>query len=281
MDAGGTIGPGAGGGDAGGKDGAPNDAAMPMDAPPPSDASGLDASPPDASGPSEPHCFDLPGPPMAYVDVAGMQFCIDQKEVTQAQYAAFLASAAKPVIGCVSATAFLPFTNSSDPSVKNCGLTTFAPAALPNRPVVCIDLCSATAYCAWAGKTLCTDSQWLVACTNGITIRLYPYGIGYQPTTCNTADYWTGQPQTPSTLDVGTASACVVAGNESIHDMSGNAWEWGNFTNCPGGQCSPRGGSYLSKFSIQDQCSGTFQDGEMPPPTASGDIGFRCCANSR
>lgn len=80
--------------------------------------------------------------------------CIDSTEVTNAQYAAFLAAVGNTPAQsapCTGNTSFVPAAG--------------WPAASGTASVVEIDWCDAFAFCAWAQKKLCTGSTWKAACT--------------------------------------------------------------------------------------------------------------------
>jgi formylglycine-generating enzyme len=228
----------------------------------------------------------LPGPPMLLVTKPGGSYCIDQTEVTNAHYGAFLtATPSSQIADCSWNTSFAPATST------NCAAPLpFDPVNRANYPVSCVDWCDAYAYCQTAGKRLCgalegggavplasaadaSQSQWYRACSAAGT-RRYPYGNQYQGSYCNGIDG-----TSPVTVAVSTLPLCQ-GGYVGIYDMSGNVREWENACSGSGqsGACAQRGGSYL--------------DADDPPPattlecssaaTASRDrrdrlLGFRCC----
>jgi hypothetical protein len=96
-------------------------------------------------------------------------YCIDAAEVTNAEYAAFLTATLDGVTAprtgiCLTKTTHVPKQGFP------------APPALAQRPVVFVDYCDASAYCAWAGKRLCRGGgeldardaarrgEWYLAC---------------------------------------------------------------------------------------------------------------------
>ena len=190
---------------------------------------------------------DLPGPSMVTIPVppgtcplapcapeSVTKYCIDRTEVTQSQYAKFLAAAVSPVFQggeCVLNQTFVPSADTG-----GCTPSSFDASANPDHPVVCVDWCDASKYCEWAGKRLCGGiggiqvggyqdsakvSQWFNACSGSGT--RFPYGPDYEPETCNGADYAAG-----STIPVGGAEACAGVGPpfNAVYDMSGNVREW-------------------------------------------------------
>jgi sulfatase modifying factor 1 len=214
------------------------------------------------------------GPTMAPVGGAG--FCIDTTEVTNAQYAAFLAGAhaSKPPAVCNVGKTYQP-TNGWPYA-----------AGADELPVVWIDWCDAYAYCQWAGKRLCghigggsnpqsavtdpTQSQWYRACSAD-GARAYPYGAAYQAGACYGA-----QGPGAQLMAVATHSGCV-GGYPGIFDMSGSVWEWEDSCSAETGgndYCQIRGGSLL-----QDSTGLGCQVGTVGVrSSATGDRGFRCCA---
>ena len=229
------------------------------------------------AGPVDP-CAAKGGPAMVRVDAG---FCIDTTEVTNAQYAPFLASldggsdAGDVPSFCAWKTGYVPSTWSGTPPTH--------PAGAEDLPVHAVDFCDAWMFCRWAGKRLCgtldgkptppaevADAQasaWTWACSAG-GARVYPYGATYDGTACNTDDI-IGEP-----VKVGSFVKCE-GGYPGIFDMSGNAWEWDDSCD-PGGPnatCRLRGGSV------------TRGEGEVRCTTAlttsrndnAGNNGIRCC----
>jgi formylglycine-generating enzyme required for sulfatase activity len=206
-------------------------------------------------------------------------FCIDATEVTNAQFALFLAS--QPDAGgqptcCAFNTAFTP------------GGTWPRPAAEASLPVVNVNWCDALGYCQWAGKRLCgargdggvvplggatnaQASEWFAACSRDGT-RSYPYGSTFQAGICNT----NGGPG--RTADAGAFTGCE---GDKVYDLVGNVLEWENACNgCPQdggvGSCALRGGAY--GYPSNGDVSCTFAEG-FSRDFRTGDVGFRCCAD--
>lgn len=213
------------------------------------------------------------GPSMLLIGPApdGGVYCIDRTEVSVAQYAAFVASAAW------------------DAQAPECAWNTPTqppPDAAALAPVEAVDWCDAKAFCAWAGKRLCGkvgggplapgaassfESEWRYACTNGGSTA-WPYGATYQPGFCNVAS-------DAGLTPVGSLPAC--ANGRGVLDLTGNVWEWID-------QCTPADGGPAS-----DGC--IFLGGESSSPSsydctvASGlarsatppRVGIRCCADRR
>ena len=216
------------------------------------------------------------GPSM--VPVGGTGFSIDSTEVSNADYAAFLAADPQPDLPavCEGKTGFDP-TNGNP----------FYATGQDDLPVVNVDWCDAYAYCAWAGKRLCgriaggtnppangndaTQSQWYSACSAGGTL-LYPYGAAYVAGICNG-----NQPMGSPLVAVGSDTGCV-GGYPGIYDMSGNAWEWEDSCNAETGmndECQIRGGRLFSAPAALTCTTGT----PATRGSTMGDRGFRCCSN--
>lgn len=226
----------------------------------------------------------------------GTQTCIalgmDAKEVTRADYAAFLAD--------------LGTTTPSQPPA--CAWNTdFTPQyawsasdqAMGTLPVSGVDWCDAYAYCAHAGKRLCgriggtslpaadfadpAKSQWMNGCSSGGQ-NAYPYGAWQalsSQTACNGSGNWLST-QTPAPVDIGSIASCqsAVPGYAGIFDLSGNVAEWeDSCANTPTSgsktdNCHVRGGSYNDDLQASLACNA---DRQMSRNAAAADVGFRCC----
>jgi formylglycine-generating enzyme required for sulfatase activity len=250
---------------------------------PDQDASSVDGSLEGSAGLSPMRCGAIT---TGMVDAG--EFCIDETEVTQKDYAFFLAARAGDTSGqppeCAFNTSFAPLSSAG------CG---FDPNATPGKPVS-VNQCSASAYCRWANKRLCGRlasagggptptsertnakvSQWFSACSNGGDgLHPYPYGITYLPNACNGGDHDAGL------VAVGTLPNCV-GGLPNLFDMSGNVKEWED--SCEGGDasdgsndlCGVNGGNFAST-------SGALKCGAGLTATRSNGncgFGFRCCAD--
>lgn len=219
-----------------------------------------------------------PGGPSTMVTVprpdgGGQTFQIDVTEVTQAQYADFLARGTEGILQ-------LPQCNTNASFRPAAG---FTPDLTPNHPVSGVDWCDAYAYCQYVGKRLCgnaasgvpgafTDtgvvarSEWLAACTKGGE-NAYPYGAQERPNACNT----TGADDAGAILDVGAKRFCE-GGYTGVMDLVGNVAEWIDL--CDQSQCATMGGSYSFPTSGIVACRTVAGHGRLE---AFADIGFRCC----
>jgi sulfatase modifying factor 1 len=215
-------------------------------------------------------------------------FCIDAREVTQAQYDAFLASQAKPALPAVCGfnTTFEP-GKVEGPEAFRCapGDADFAPKTTPNRPVVCVDFCDAFAFCSARGARLCgqigggsadfagvdipTASQWFEACSRGGT-KAYPYGDAFDVGACQAA--------TQQSADVGSKATCE-GGYPGLFDMTGNVEEWEDACVGTGADtaCARRGGEYGDDTFDALACKR--KNSAKTPSFQSTHLGFRCCAD--
>ena len=157
---------------------------------------------------------DAPGgnyAPSRAVEIS--QFWIDQYEVTNAQYAAFLAAAGgTPPIGWAGGK---------------------APAGQNDFPVEGVTWDQAAAFCLWAGKRLPGEAEWEVA-ARGPKGLLYPWG---------------DDERTVTLPDGKTYAVGQMPANRSAFgafDMAGNVWEWvgATYAPVPEGHKVLRGGSY-------------------------------------
>ena len=194
-------------------------------------------------------------------------FFLDRTEVTNQQYAAF-----------VAATKRAPPANSFDPARLTLWRDGRAPPALAQHPVVNVTWDDARSYCAWAGKRLPTEAEWEWA-ARGPEGRLWPWGNDFDQQRANTQERGRG----------GTAPVGADPGNASwvgALDMGGNVWEWMSSLRWPypydptDGREDParprpraiRGGSWT------DPASSAHTSGrnQFDPTLANINIGFRC-----
>jgi formylglycine-generating enzyme required for sulfatase activity len=171
--------------------------------------------------------------------------------------------------------------------VRKLGWNWRAPFGQPARdqePAVHITYDEAVAYCAWRGKRLPRDEEWMEAAYTerrldppagfdvGVT---YPYPTGPSPEGANCLEDC-GQPPArdmSAVLSRGLGHApagMTVAGVNGLYDMGANAWEWTDGGS--GDQKTTRGGSW---WYGADQMHRDHR-ATKPADTAVVYIGFRC-----
>jgi formylglycine-generating enzyme required for sulfatase activity len=226
--------------------------------------------------------------PIVAKTIAIGAWSIDATEVTNAQYAEFLAAKGADTSG----------------QPKECGWNSSyrptagwpAPVDRCNHPVVQVDWCDALAYCKWAGKRLCGNpsggstsypafnmasaSQWFAACSRGGASR-FAYGATYTTGAC-VDDAYDGKPGLASSdvsRHVTEATGCHGSSppHDALFDMNGNVAEWED--SCtgrmgPNDDCRIRGGSYLAGA---DRCD-CDEGAARRRAQAADDVGIRCCS---
>jgi len=193
-------------------------------------------------------------------------FWIDQKEVTNKQYAA-----------CVSGGGCIPPADTSSSS----HISYYGDAQFDEFPVINVDWNQAHAYCSWAGRELPTEAQWEKA-ARGTDGRKYPWG--------------NDSPDSSFLNSMGNIGDTTKTGSYEngksfygAYDMAGNVWEWVNdwyddayYQNSPrsnplgpnSGQARVlRGGSW-SSFDFDARSANRY--GAKPTATGLGNFGFRC-----
>jgi sulfatase modifying factor 1 len=148
--------------------------------------------------------------------------------------------------------------------------------------------------CKNAGKRLCTDEEWVVAC-KGKHATTYPYGNDYEQGGCNdrgvsSFNKYYGPPgggeapveaftwdnmndprlnRLPGTV-AATGAFTRCKSSFGVYDMVGNLHEW---TQAPNGVF--RGGYYLDVHEHGDGCD--YKTTAHAPSYHDYSIGFRCC----
>ncbi len=178
-------------------------------------------------------------------------YCIDQYEVTRADYAAFLATNPPPPASC-----------SLDPDPDCMKLPEVCQSNCDQHPQVCVAGCVAFWFCSALGKQNCSVKQLANACGS----TSYPYGAVYDPSACNGAD--AGKATTAPVGSFGSCASQTLGGQ--AFDLSGNVAEWGVV---PTGPFEAVGGSFVGDKDALT-CSTTEPATNEKP---SSHIGFRCC----
>lgn len=171
--------------------------------------------------------------------------------------------------------------------VRKTGWTWKAPFGRPARddePAVHITFAEARAYCAWRGKRLPSDAEWMEAAYTErrpeppapfVVDSVYPYPTGETPKGANCLDECGPGPAIDHsavlTRGIGHAPVgATVAGVNGLYDMGANVWEW--VDGGDGGRKITRGGSW---WYGAHQMARTAR-ASKPADTAVVYIGFRC-----
>jgi formylglycine-generating enzyme required for sulfatase activity len=239
------------------------------------------------------HRGDLhePGEPVA-------EFWLDRHEVTNRQFAAFVAATGYRTtteqVG--SAHIFDPaehrWRTVADANWRRPGGPFTSTIGREEMPVVLVSWHDAAAYARWAEKRLPTAVEWEYAARGGLYDSTYPWGREELSEGKYQANYWQGWfPDEDRGLDGFRDLAPVGSfppNRFGLCDMSGNVWEWCLDWSTPAGvaRSGPpterirRGGSWL--------CSENYSRGielatqsAAPPHAASNHVGFRCARDAR
>jgi len=226
--------------------------------------------------------------------------CIDSTEVTNGQYAAFLAT--NPSTAASAQHPKCAWNSSFDPTGVLLDADPSNPQPLgPEYPVVYVDWCDAYAFCAWSGKRLCgkigggqnattdfanaTRSQWYFACIAGSATNILPYGTVFSNNTCNGYYFPSNQLSPPSNniIPPKAASGCHAANApySAVYDLSGNADEWEDSCDATGtgadqNRCRTRGGGWSDKVQGALQCDANYLG--YTRSTHGSAVGIRCCS---
>lgn len=159
-------------------------------------------------------------------------YWIDQTEVTNAQFAAFVADSGYQTAAEKAGWSYtyLPDEGWSDvsgtdwqhPQGPESSLS-----GLDQHPVVHVSWKDAVAYCDWAGRRLPTEAEWEKA-ARGTDGRTYPWGDDFDCTKGNFGDFIDAGGESCDgfnrTAPVGSFSD--GASPYDALDMAGNVWEW-------------------------------------------------------
>ncbi|GGI80536.1 hypothetical protein GCM10007973_16270 [Polymorphobacter multimanifer] len=151
----------------------------------------------------------------------------------------------------------------------------------PARPVVQVTLEDARAYARWAGRALPTEAEWEHAARGGLANADYSWGNDRKAAATH-ANHWQGIFPIKDTGDDGFKSiapaGCFKPNGYGLHDMAGNVWEltetaWDR-PDAPGGSSVIKGGSWLcaNNFCLRYRPAAR-QPGDPEMPTDH--IGFR------
>ncbi|MCR4406904.1 MAG: formylglycine-generating enzyme family protein [Anaerolineae bacterium] len=197
--------------------------------------------------------------PQREVDLPAFE--IDLFEVTNAQFAAF-----------VAATGY----KTDAEKAGEPGWRGFYTEGKDNHPVVKVSWNDAVAYCQWLGKRLPTEAEWEKA-ARGTDGRIYPWGNEWDPARLNS--YQSGY---RGTTPVGSFAEGVSP--YGVFDMAGNVWEWTAdwYLPYPGSDYQD---PYFGEVNKVTRGGGWFEEPPQvrtsnrnctSPTAANDDLGFRC-----
>ena len=216
------------------------------------------------------------GPLMAKIQRAnGSCYWIDTTEVTEGQYADYLAANPTPINDALC-------SGPSNVDGQCEGRLAADSGTGKSLPKTCVDWCEARGFCGWAKKALCRDkfsavgpelqieSDFVIACTEAGT-NSQPYGEDCGALACRVSG---GEP-----LPAGKINDCWVHAADDttqVYDLIGNVEEW--TASCqsmsPSTPCTVRGGSFGGFDQLRCCAQKTQLDRRRSTPT----LGFRCCA---
>jgi formylglycine-generating enzyme required for sulfatase activity len=103
-------------------------------------------------------------------------------------------------------------------------------AGLDRHPVVHVTFADASAYAAWAGKSLPTEAEWERAARGGLDGAEFAWGDALHPDGREMANTWQGQFPWENLVDDGYERTSPVGtfppNGYGLVDMIGNVWEW-------------------------------------------------------
>lgn len=154
----------------------------------------------------------------------------------------------------------------------------FSKLGRESHPMNCVQYYAAEAYCSFAGGSVCTEKQWLSACS-GPDARPFPYGNSFDLNACHmSSSSETVEGRARDTVPTGSYATCQ-GGLKGLFDMSGNVSEW--VDKCQGDYCKFRGGSFINNAPVErfTGCSGVCAGNKKH--FQSGNVGIRCCRPTR
>ncbi|BBE72555.1 formylglycine-generating enzyme family protein [Oharaeibacter diazotrophicus] len=187
-------------------------------------------------------------------------FRIDRHEVTNAEFAAFVAATGYRTVAergidrsrypdlpeemLVPGSMVFTMPTSPETRIRPGSWWVYTPGAdwrhptgpgstidgADNRPVVHVALADARAYAAWLGRDLPTEAEWEYAARGGLVGKRYAWGDVAVPDGEHRANAWQGVfPVYDEAADGAhglAAVGCYRPNPFGLFDMIGNVWEW-------------------------------------------------------
>ena len=101
---------------------------------------------------------------------------------------------------------------------------------LDDHPAVHVSWNDAVAYCRWAGKRLASEAEWEYAARGGLVQKIYAWGDELEPAGVHKCNIWQGSFPDRDTAADGFAGTCPVRSYEpngyGLWCVAGNVWEW-------------------------------------------------------
>jgi formylglycine-generating enzyme required for sulfatase activity len=226
-------------------------------------------------------------------------FRIDRHEVTNRQFAAFVAATGyrteaeiqgagavfvvpSHLDGLADAAQWWKLTKGAfwrSPAGPGSGI-----AGRMDDPVVQVTYADAQAYARWAGRDLPDEAQWERAARGAQAGTAPPSSWAYDGQGRPIANTWQGAFPVADAGEDGYRGlapvGCFKPNDFGLYDMIGNAWEWTSQAQAGGSSRIVKGGSFLCSF---DYCANFrpagWQAQEADLPTSH--IGFRTVARRR
>lgn len=152
-------------------------------------------------------------------------FYIDQHEVTNAEYQAFVTTTGYPAPRGIGYTEVYELLKHDYEPWRDPGFNH------PHQPVTTVTWFDAAAYCESAGKRLPTEAEWEKAARGDLEDACYPWGSAEPDNTAaNFADSHTEFEWRSTNVNDGFLFTAPVGtfppNGYGLFDMAGNVWEW-------------------------------------------------------